>query len=118
MRAAWELEDHHMTSAQVMQVQVVHSDRDALISMIPCLLEERLIACGQILGPLQSIFFWDGSVQRAEEWLALLKCSETVVDRLIARLAELHSYEVPEILVTRVSGGHIPYLEWVAAQTV
>ncbi len=52
-------------------------------------------------------------MQRAEEWLALLKCGETAVDRLV----ELHSYELPEILVTAVSRGHIPYLEFLAAQT-
>jgi hypothetical protein len=45
-----------MTSAQVMQVQVVHSDRDALTSMISGLLDQRLIACGQILGPSKAYF--------------------------------------------------------------
>ena len=106
-----------MTSVSVIQIQVVHSDRDALDSLIAGLVEERLIACGQVVGPIGSTFFWEGSVQRAEEWLALLKTSKGAVDDLVARLAEAHSYDVPEILVTEVTGGYEPYLDWVVERT-
>ncbi len=106
-----------MMSKRVMQIQVVHSDRDALDSMITNLVGERLIACGQIVGPISSTFFWEGSVQSADEWLALLKTSEDAVADSVARLAEVHSYDVPEILVTEIAGGYLPYLDWVQ-QTV
>jgi periplasmic divalent cation tolerance protein len=106
-----------MTSKRVMQIQVVHSDRDALDGIITDLVEERLIACGQVIGPISSTFFWEGSVQNADEWLALLKTSEGVVPDLVAHLAELHSYDLPEILVTEVAGGYMPYLDWVVEQT-
>jgi len=106
-----------MTSIRVIQIQVVHSDRDALGSLITELVEERLIACGQVVGPISSTFFWEGSVQRAEEWLALLKTSRVAVDDLVARIAEAHPYDVPEILVTEVAGGYGPYLDWVVEQT-
>jgi periplasmic divalent cation tolerance protein len=106
-----------MTSIRVIQIQVVHSDRDVLDSLITELVEERLIACGQVVGPISSTFFWEGSVHRAEEWLALLKTSKGVVDDLVARLAEVHSYDVPEILVTEITGGYTPYLDWVVEQT-
>ncbi len=106
-----------MTSIRVIQIQVVHSDRDALESMITELVGERLIACGQVVGPIGSTFFWEGFVQRAEEWLALLKTSRGVVDDLVARLAEVHSYDVPEILVTEITGGYTPYLDWVVERT-
>jgi periplasmic divalent cation tolerance protein len=106
-----------MTSKRVMQIQVVHSDRDALEGIITDLVEERLIACGQVIGPISSTFFWEGSVQRESEWLALLKTSGGVVADLVARLAEAHSYDLPEILVTEVAGGYMPYLDWVEEQT-
>jgi periplasmic divalent cation tolerance protein len=106
-----------MTSKRVMQIQVVHSDRDVLDGIITDLVDQRLIACGQVIGPISSTFFWEGSVQREDEWLALLKTGEGVVADLVARLAELHSYDVPEILVTEVVGGHVPYLDWVVEQT-
>lgn len=101
-------------STRVVQVQVAHDDRDALSATIATLVDERLIACGQIVGPVESTYRWEGEVQHAREWLALLKTGDAAAERLVARIAELHSYEVPEILVTEVTGGYAPYLEWVA----
>jgi periplasmic divalent cation tolerance protein len=106
-----------MTSKRVVQIQVVHSDRDALDGMITELVGERLIACGQVMGPIRSTFFWEGSVHKEDEWLALLKTSDGAVGDLVARLAEVHSYDVPEILITEVAGGYLPYLDWVLEQT-
>ncbi|HTR72530.1 MAG TPA: divalent-cation tolerance protein CutA [Solirubrobacteraceae bacterium] len=102
----------------IAQIQVAHDDRDALQAMIDTLLAERLIACGQIVGPVSSTYEWQGHVERAQpEWLAFLKTTTAVADDLIRRIEELHAYEVPEILLVEVAGGHGPYLEWVAAQT-
>lgn len=101
-----------------MQVQVAHDDRDALQTMIDMLLAERLIACGQIVGPISSTYEWQGRVQRGQlEWLALLKTGAATADSLVRRVAELHPYDVPEILVVEIAHGHEPYLEWVSAQT-
>ena len=83
------------------QIQVSHSDRDALEAIVEQLLQERLIACGQVLGPVSSSFRWEGEVQREQEWLALLKTATALADPVRARVAELHPYEVPEIIVTR-----------------
>jgi periplasmic divalent cation tolerance protein len=106
-----------MTDPRVVQIQVAHPDREALEGMIRELVDEGLIACGQLVGPVGSTFFWEGSVQSADEWLALLKTSNVAVDELVARLAETHSYDVPEILVTEIAGGYGPYLDWVVEQT-
>jgi periplasmic divalent cation tolerance protein len=102
---------------RVVQVQVAHDDRAALQQIIDALVAERLIACGQLLGPIDSTFCWDGAVQHAQEWLALLKTGGERVPQLLARIAELHSYEVPEVLVLDVSDGHQPYLHWVTQRT-
>ena len=99
------------------QVQVAHEDRDALRTMIETLIGERLLACGQILGPVSSTYVWEGEMQHAQEWLALLKTRADAAGRLVARVRELHSYETPEIILLEVTGGYAPYLEWVAAQT-
>ncbi len=69
--AALGPKDDQMTSKCVMQIQVAHSDRDALDGMITDLVDQRLIACGQVIGPISSTFFWEGSVQSADEWLAV-----------------------------------------------
>ncbi len=103
-----------MQDESVVQVQVVDEDRTALQRMVDDLVNARLIACGQVLGPIDSTFFWDGAVQKEQEWLALLKTTRAAVDDLVSRLADAHSYDVPEILVLDVVAGFKPYLDWVA----
>ena len=101
----------------ICQLQVSHSDRDALQAILDVLLDERLIACGQLLGPMTSTFRWEGAIRHEQEWLALMKTTETAAAQALDRIAELHSYEVPEILLTRGISGHPPYLRWVARET-
>ncbi len=66
---------------------------------------------------MTSTFRWDGEIQQAQEWLALLKTARDRVDALVAFLAAEHGYELPEVLVTDVAGGLAGYLDWVAAET-
>ncbi len=104
-------------TAGVCQIQVSHSDRSALEGLIEQLLERRLIACGQVLGPVHSCYRWEGRVEREQEWLGLLKTAASKAAEVESLLAGLHPYEVPEILVTQVTGGHEPYLRWVLDET-
>jgi periplasmic divalent cation tolerance protein len=76
------------------------------------LVEERLIACATLLPGAQSIYRWQGVVETAGETAMLLKTSEECLQRLEARLRELHSYEVPEFLVLAVESGSRGYLDW------
>jgi periplasmic divalent cation tolerance protein len=101
----------------VSQIQVSHSDRAALQEIVDRLLEQRLIACAQLIGPISSSFRWEGALQHEEEWLALLKTASNVVDDVLARVAQMHSYDVPEILVVHDLDGHHPYLQWVLSET-
>ena len=101
----------------VCQIQVSHSDRTALEQIIQQLLERRLIACGQVLGPISSSFRWEGRVEHEREWLGLLKTAASRAAEVRSLIAELHPYEVPEILVMEVLDGHGPYLSWVLEQT-
>jgi len=76
--------------------------------------EERLAACVNILAPCTSIYRWQGAVEQSDEVPALLKTSTEAAEALIARLAELHSYEVPAIAAWPIE--HLPaaFSEWVA----
>ena len=104
-------------AAEICQIQVAHSEREALQAIVDDLLERRLIACGQLLGPVTSSFRWRGSREREEEWLALLKTARSRAPEVCERVRALHSYEVPEVLVTEIAGGEASYLEWVLEQT-
>ena len=79
--------------------------------------EERLAACANILGPCRSIYRWEGKIEEAAEVAAVFKTSADTAERLIGRIAELHSYEVPAIAVWPVGAAHPAYAEWVLAES-
>ena len=81
------------------------------------LVEERLAACANILGPCHSVYRWQGEVEEAGEVAALLKTRADLAGTLIARLAELHSYDVPAAIVWPIERALPAYAEWVEAET-
>jgi periplasmic divalent cation tolerance protein len=81
------------------------------------LVEERLAACANILPPMTSIYRWKGAVERDEERQLVLKTTRERASAVQRRIAELHSYELPEFLVLPVVDGSPGYLEWVRGET-
>ncbi len=77
------------------------------------LVEERLIACANIVGGVRSLFFWEGKLQDERETLMICKSTSLLMDRIIKRVKELHSYTVPEIIALPIVAGSKEYLEWV-----
>ena len=76
-------------------------------------IEERLAACINILGPCRSIYVWKGSTESAEETPAILKTTASEAGALIARIAELHSYDVPCVASWPVANVLGAYADWV-----
>ncbi len=81
------------------------------------LVSENLVACVNLVPQVRSIYRWQGQLQDDTEMLAIMKSTRDRVGELTSRLAALHPYEVPEIIVLPVDGGHAPYLAWVAGET-
>lgn len=81
------------------------------------LVEERLIACANLLPRMTSIYRWEGEVRVDTEHLVVMKTRGTLLERLFARAAELHPYEVPELIAVPVSAGSRPYRAWVCGET-
>jgi periplasmic divalent cation tolerance protein len=81
------------------------------------LVDERLAACVNILPPMDSIYRWQDAVEQARERQIIIKTSADRVEQLQARLASLHPYDVPEILVLPIQGGAETYLQWLADGT-
>jgi periplasmic divalent cation tolerance protein len=95
------------------QVTTTLPDQAAADELAARVVEERLGACAQVLGPLSSTYRWQGRVERASEWYCHIK---TTVERLAAlrtRIRELHPYEVPEIIAVPILQGDADYLEWI-----
>ena len=82
------------------------------------LVEERLAACANILGPCHSIYRWQGAIEEAAEVAALFKTREGRSGALIARLAELHSYDVPAAVAWPIADALDSYAGWVESETV
>jgi periplasmic divalent cation tolerance protein len=76
----------------------------------------RLAACASILPGVTSLYWWEGEVQRSSEVLVVMKTPAECVDALISRAAELHPYDVPELLALPVENGLSAYLAWVGRE--
>jgi periplasmic divalent cation tolerance protein len=81
------------------------------------LVEERLIACANLVGPIRSIYRWQGKVEDEREHLVLMKARRDDVERIAARVKALHSYDVPEVLALPVVGRAAGYLAWLVEST-
>lgn len=82
------------------------------------LVERQLAACVNILGPLTSVYRWEGRVTTDQERLLLIKTAAGLADRVREAILELHTYDVPEVLVLPVLGGDPSYLRWLDAALV
>jgi periplasmic divalent cation tolerance protein len=82
------------------------------------LVEERLAACGTLLPGATSIYRWQGAVEEAQEVQIILKTTTENVTKLIARVTEIHPYEVPEIICLQVADGLPAYLAWIDSSTI
>ena len=78
------------------------------------LVERRLAACVQVIGPISSHYRWQGEVERSQEWLCLVKTEASRYPEVEAAIAELHSYDQPEIIATPIVAGSAGYLDWIA----
>jgi len=80
------------------------------------LVEKRLAACVQILGPLTSYFHWQGKLDSAAEYICLIKSRDDLFAELETEIISMHPYDVPEIIVTQVTKGSKDYLNWMASE--
>ena len=81
------------------------------------LVERRLAACVQVLGPISSTYRWRGSVETADEWLCLIKTTAARFDALAAHIETSHGYETPELTAVPIDHGITAYLGWVSSAT-
>ena len=89
-----------------------HADR-----LARSLVEGRLAACVQVLGPIASTYRWQGQVETAQEWLCLIKTTGSRFDALAAHVDAHHTYDTPELTAVPISDGSARYLAWVSGET-
>lgn len=100
-------------SEEVRVALITAPDQQSAERLVRALLEERIIACGNIVPGLTSLYWWEGVVECSTEVQIIVKTTAAMVPSLLDRVPDLHPYEVPEVLVLPVDEGHGPYLSWV-----
>ncbi len=87
----------------------------AAVTLATALIEAKLAACVNLF-PIQSIYTWQGQVQREAEWQLVIKTRLACFEALSAKVRELHSYDTPELVAVPIVEGAADYLSWVGAQ--
>ena len=103
--------------AGFLQVQTTTDSRGEAMELATGAVEARLAACAQVSGPIASTYWWEGELERAEEWLVLLKLPASRYGDLAEFLTERHSYDEPEIIATPIVAGSDGYLSWIEEET-
>lgn len=97
-------------------VYITAKDEEEANVIGKALVEEKLAACVNI-HPIRSIFRWQGEINQEDEMAILAKTRAELVDEVMSRVKELHSYEVPCIVVLPLEKGNPDFLEWISQST-
>ena len=99
------------------EVVVTAADSDWLADFTRTLVEERLAACGHVIGPIRSVYRWQGAVHDEPEARVALHTRRSLVPAVIARTAELHPYDIPCVIAMSLKDGNPEYLRWIVDET-
>ena len=98
----------------------VHSTTDSqqeADKICAAVVEARLAACAQVSGPIRSTYWWQGKIERAQEYFLTMKTTRDRFDELARVIRENHSYDVPDIVAVPIVEGTADYLGWISAET-
>jgi periplasmic divalent cation tolerance protein len=98
-------------------IYVTASNLEEAKSIGQKLVDERLVACVNILPHMTSIYRWQGKVEEAEEVVMIVKTTEQLVERTIVRAKQLHSYECPCVVAVPIVAGNPDFLAWISGET-
>jgi periplasmic divalent cation tolerance protein len=99
------------------QVSTTVEKREDAEKIAALVVEKRLAACVQVLGPVKSTYWWQGKVEDAEEWLCLMKTRQDLYKPLEKAIKSIHSYDEPEIVALPIVEGSEGYLRWIDEET-
>jgi periplasmic divalent cation tolerance protein len=102
--------------SEFIQVITTAGSRDEAQRLADMLVDGRLAACVQVLGPLASTYWWQGRRETSEEWQCVAKTERRLYAEVEAAIKARHSYTTPEILALPVLAGHAAYLAWLEAE--
>ena len=89
-------------AAEIVEIRTTFGAEDEAVACVTALVRDRLAACGQIDGPIRSVYRWQGAVETATEWRCTVKTTVARAAACRAAVAAVHPYETPELLTARV----------------
>ncbi|TGK02845.1 divalent-cation tolerance protein CutA [Leptospira langatensis] len=93
-------------------------DEDEAMLIAETLVEEKLVACANVIPSMRSVYRWHGRVEHNDEFVVLLKTTAALAEKVVARVKELHSYTVPCVVSWEIKEGNPKYLDWIESETV
>jgi periplasmic divalent cation tolerance protein len=103
---------------EYIQITTTTEKKDDAEKIAQALLEKRLAGCVQVAGPIFSIYWWKGRIEKATEWQCIIKSRKDLYRKVEKVIKENHSYEVPEIMAISVVAGSKDYLKWLHEELV
>ena len=100
-----------MTNQKI--VVTTTGSQDEARRIADALVERRLAACVNIIPAIESVYRWQGKIERAQECLLLIKTEGTAAQRVRQAVSELHSYDLPECIELTIDDGSPSYLKWI-----
>lgn len=101
-----------MSGHELVEVRVSAPDAETAQALATALVQARLAACAQVLGPMTSTYWWQGEVESAREFLLLAKTTADCFDAICERVRSEHPYDNPEILAVPVASAAPLYAAW------
>lgn len=98
------------------QAYTTTATREDAQKIADALVERQLAGCVQIVGPITSTYRWQGKVERADEWLCVIKSVRRLYADLERAIAAQHPYDTPEIIAVPMVAGSQPYLQWLSQE--
>lgn len=94
------------------KVSTALENREGAQKIATMVVEKRLAACAQIVGPITSTYWWKGKIEETEEWLCIIKSRVDMYNKLEWAIKDIHPYEEPEIVAESIITGSKGYLKW------
>lgn len=106
-----------MIMTDFIQVITTTESQEAAQKIAEQIVRRRLAACAQVVGPIQSTYWWEGELKQSQEWICVLKTRLALYDRLESELVKIHPYDTPEILALPIIAGYKKYCDWLLSET-
>ena len=103
---------------EFIQVFMTAEKKEKAENIASAMVEKRLAACAQLLGPIRSTYWWEEKIETSEEWLCIMKSRKDLFEKLEKAIREMHPYATPEIVALPITSGNRDYLKWLEQETL